>query len=268
MGSATVQGELWGAAAETWAALQEPSGTPLYEATFDALDVADGTRLLDVGCGAGSRSAGRQARRGGQRLRRIGGSAGRCPQPDAGSRPPSRRHREPALRRPHFRRRHRVQLRAVRHRSAAGAARDQAGRGTGRPGSGGVVGRSGEVRRSGAAGGVGVTAATVAAGRRWAVRPRRTRRAGGAARNSAASPPSAAFEVVHPVCLRRPRHRGPRGWVVRACAVPPSATPAPNAVADGRRQRPRGVRPARRLVRLDNVMRVVIALHLERTSRS
>jgi SAM-dependent methyltransferase len=53
MGSAQVQGELWGAAAETWAALQEPSGAPLYEATFDALGVGDGTQLLDVGCGAG-----------------------------------------------------------------------------------------------------------------------------------------------------------------------------------------------------------------------
>jgi ubiquinone/menaquinone biosynthesis C-methylase UbiE len=53
MGTAQVQGEMWGAAAEDWAALQEPSGTPLYEATYDALGLGNGTRLLDVGCGAG-----------------------------------------------------------------------------------------------------------------------------------------------------------------------------------------------------------------------
>jgi SAM-dependent methyltransferase len=53
MGSAERQGALWGAAAEDWAELQEPTGIPLYEATFDAIDVTSGTRLLDVGCGAG-----------------------------------------------------------------------------------------------------------------------------------------------------------------------------------------------------------------------
>jgi SAM-dependent methyltransferase len=53
MGSAQRQGALWGAGAEDWAALQEPTCTPLYEATFDAMGVTSGTRLLDVGCGAG-----------------------------------------------------------------------------------------------------------------------------------------------------------------------------------------------------------------------
>lgn len=53
MGSALIQGALWGAAAEDWATLQEPTGSPLYEAAFDALDVGAGTRLLDAGCGAG-----------------------------------------------------------------------------------------------------------------------------------------------------------------------------------------------------------------------
>lgn len=53
MGSAERQGALWGAAAEDWAELQEPSGAPLYEATFDAIGVGDRTRLLDVGCGSG-----------------------------------------------------------------------------------------------------------------------------------------------------------------------------------------------------------------------
>lgn len=53
MGSAQVQGELWGAAADDWAEVQEPLAAPLYEATFDAIGVTDGTRLLDAGCGAG-----------------------------------------------------------------------------------------------------------------------------------------------------------------------------------------------------------------------
>jgi SAM-dependent methyltransferase len=53
MGTADIQGALWGAAARDWAELQEPTATPLYEAAFDAMTVTDGTRLLDVGCGAG-----------------------------------------------------------------------------------------------------------------------------------------------------------------------------------------------------------------------
>jgi SAM-dependent methyltransferase len=53
MGTAEVQGQLWGAAATDWAELQEPSGQPLYEATFDVMGTGSGTRLLDVGCGAG-----------------------------------------------------------------------------------------------------------------------------------------------------------------------------------------------------------------------
>jgi SAM-dependent methyltransferase len=53
MGSAEVQGALWGAAAEDWADLQEPLGAPLYEAAFDVMGVGNGTRLLDVGCGSG-----------------------------------------------------------------------------------------------------------------------------------------------------------------------------------------------------------------------
>jgi SAM-dependent methyltransferase len=53
MGSAQVQGALWGAAAEDWAAFNEPTGLPVYDAAFDAMEVTAGTRLLDVGCGAG-----------------------------------------------------------------------------------------------------------------------------------------------------------------------------------------------------------------------
>ncbi len=53
MGSAAVQGRLWGAAADDFAELLEPTGRPIYEAAFDAMGVTTGTRLLDVGCGAG-----------------------------------------------------------------------------------------------------------------------------------------------------------------------------------------------------------------------
>lgn len=53
MGTAEKQGALWGAAAEDWAELQEAASTPLFDAAFDAMGVTSGTRLLDVGCGAG-----------------------------------------------------------------------------------------------------------------------------------------------------------------------------------------------------------------------
>jgi SAM-dependent methyltransferase len=53
MGTAAVQGELWGGAPEDWADLQEPAGAPIYEAAFDAMGLTEGRRLLDVGCGTG-----------------------------------------------------------------------------------------------------------------------------------------------------------------------------------------------------------------------
>jgi SAM-dependent methyltransferase len=53
MGSASVQGPLWGAAARDWADITEPAQIPFYEAAFEAVHVGRGTRLLDVGCGAG-----------------------------------------------------------------------------------------------------------------------------------------------------------------------------------------------------------------------
>jgi SAM-dependent methyltransferase len=56
MGSATIQGELWGRAPRDWAELQEPTGTPLWEAMLDAAGVSKGTRFLDVGCGGGGAS--------------------------------------------------------------------------------------------------------------------------------------------------------------------------------------------------------------------
>lgn len=53
MGSAGVQGVLWGAAAEDWAALAEPLQVPFFEAALEAVGVGAGTRLLDAGCGSG-----------------------------------------------------------------------------------------------------------------------------------------------------------------------------------------------------------------------
>jgi SAM-dependent methyltransferase len=53
MGSAQIQGDLWGTRAGEWADLQEGSFRPLYEAGFSAAHVETGASLLDVGCGAG-----------------------------------------------------------------------------------------------------------------------------------------------------------------------------------------------------------------------
>lgn len=53
MGSATVQGRLWGARAQDWAAYTEQVSLPLFGAVLDAARVTPGTHLLDAGCGAG-----------------------------------------------------------------------------------------------------------------------------------------------------------------------------------------------------------------------
>ena len=53
MGSAAIQGKLWGARAGDWAAVQEQTALPLFGAVLDAARVTQGTRLLDAGCGAG-----------------------------------------------------------------------------------------------------------------------------------------------------------------------------------------------------------------------
>ena len=53
MGSATVQGQLWGTLARDWAAYGEQICLPLQGAALDAAHVTAGTRLLDAGCGAG-----------------------------------------------------------------------------------------------------------------------------------------------------------------------------------------------------------------------
>jgi SAM-dependent methyltransferase len=53
MGTAHVQGELWSAQARNWANFLETFHTPLYQSVFDRLSISQGTRLLDIGCGAG-----------------------------------------------------------------------------------------------------------------------------------------------------------------------------------------------------------------------
>ena len=53
MGKAHIQGELWSAQAGNWANFLERWHTPLYKSVFDRVGISRGTRLLDVGCGAG-----------------------------------------------------------------------------------------------------------------------------------------------------------------------------------------------------------------------
>lgn len=52
MGTAVLQGTLWGAAPKDWAD-NEVMERPFYEAVFDAAGVGPGTHILDLGCGAG-----------------------------------------------------------------------------------------------------------------------------------------------------------------------------------------------------------------------
>ncbi|MGQ0485805.1 MAG: class I SAM-dependent methyltransferase [Hyphomicrobiales bacterium] len=53
MGTASEQGKIWGARAKDWAEANEPVWEPLYDAVLDRLLIGPGTRLLDIGCGAG-----------------------------------------------------------------------------------------------------------------------------------------------------------------------------------------------------------------------
>lgn len=53
MGSATVQGQLWGTGPHDWAEAIEPMMRPVHLATLTALAPLSGLSLLDAGCGAG-----------------------------------------------------------------------------------------------------------------------------------------------------------------------------------------------------------------------
>lgn len=51
-GTAEIQGGLWGARAQAWAA-QEEQHTPLYDEAIRKTRIGRGTRVLDLGCGSG-----------------------------------------------------------------------------------------------------------------------------------------------------------------------------------------------------------------------
>jgi len=51
MGTAAVEGELWGVRAKQWAATEDTT-RPLWEAMLTAANVGPSTRFLDLGCGA------------------------------------------------------------------------------------------------------------------------------------------------------------------------------------------------------------------------
>jgi SAM-dependent methyltransferase len=53
VGSASVQGELWGARARDYAEVQEPTFRPLYESVLARPEIATVGSILDVGCGPG-----------------------------------------------------------------------------------------------------------------------------------------------------------------------------------------------------------------------
>ena len=48
-----INGPLWSGRAEDWANIQEGTARPVYEAVIERTGLGSGTRLLDVGCGAG-----------------------------------------------------------------------------------------------------------------------------------------------------------------------------------------------------------------------
>ena len=53
MGTAIVQGQIWGVRARDWAEVQEGLYAPLFDAVLRETAVGAGTTLLDIGCGSG-----------------------------------------------------------------------------------------------------------------------------------------------------------------------------------------------------------------------
>ncbi len=56
MGTAELQGDLWGSAPDGWAMIQEPKHKPLFEAMAAAARIGEGSHVLDAGCGSGGAS--------------------------------------------------------------------------------------------------------------------------------------------------------------------------------------------------------------------
>src|ERR1700740_3176583 len=54
MKTGQTQGEVWSGGAQDWARFMEVHYGNLYQLLHDRLAIGQGTRLLDVGCGAGS----------------------------------------------------------------------------------------------------------------------------------------------------------------------------------------------------------------------
>lgn len=53
MGTAKIQGQIWGTRARDWADVQEGKAAPLYEAVLKETAVGTNTSVLDIGCGSG-----------------------------------------------------------------------------------------------------------------------------------------------------------------------------------------------------------------------
>jgi SAM-dependent methyltransferase len=53
MGTAQIQGKIWGERAQDWADVQESVAIPLYETVLRRAMVGKGTEVLDIGCGSG-----------------------------------------------------------------------------------------------------------------------------------------------------------------------------------------------------------------------
>lgn len=53
MGTANMQGKIWGARAKDWADVQENVAIPLFESVLQETAVGKNTSVLDVGCGSG-----------------------------------------------------------------------------------------------------------------------------------------------------------------------------------------------------------------------